>query len=49
MTVIVAATGLAGFLASFFLLHAGPKIMWIRYLLAVGVIDLERGRISQRR
>ncbi len=37
MTLIVTATGLAGFLASFILLHVGLEKMWLRYPLAVGV------------
>jgi hypothetical protein len=37
MTLIVTATGLAGFLASFVMLHLGLDAMWIRYPLAVGI------------
>lgn len=37
MTLIVTATGLAGFLASFVLLHLGLDKMWLRYPLAVGI------------
>ncbi|HEX8720497.1 MAG TPA: hypothetical protein VF736_07705 [Pyrinomonadaceae bacterium] len=35
MALILAATGAAGFLASFALLHAGVWRMWLRYALAV--------------
>jgi hypothetical protein len=35
ITFIVAATGLAGFLASVFMLHCGVGKMWQRYPLAV--------------
>lgn len=35
MSLILAATGAAGFLASFALLHAGLWRMWLRYPLAV--------------
>jgi hypothetical protein len=35
MTLIVTATGLAGFLASFLMLHLGVNRMWVRYPLAV--------------
>lgn len=37
MTLIVTATGLAGFLASFTMLHLGLEKMWLRYPLAVGI------------
>jgi hypothetical protein len=37
MTLIVTATGLASFLASFTLLHLGLDKMWVRYPLAVGI------------
>jgi hypothetical protein len=35
MSLILAATGAAGFLASFLLLHLGVSRMWLRYALAV--------------
>lgn len=35
MSLILAATGAAGFLASFAMLHAGVSRMWLRYVLAV--------------
>jgi hypothetical protein len=37
MTLIVTATGLAGFLASFFMLHLGLERMWLKYPLAVAL------------
>jgi FtsH-binding integral membrane protein len=37
MAFLVLVTGLAGFLASFALLHAGVQLMMLRYPLAVGV------------
>jgi hypothetical protein len=37
MTVILLATGTAGFLGSFLMLHIGLTRMWIRYTLAVGL------------
>ena len=37
MTVIVAATGAAGFLVSFALLHLGLRTMWLRYTLAIAL------------
>jgi hypothetical protein len=37
MTVIVAATGSAGFLFSFLLLQVGIRIMWLRYVLAIAL------------
>ena len=37
MTAILGATGLAGFLASFALLHGGLTTMWARYVLALAV------------
>ncbi len=40
MAVIVAATGGAGFLASYLLLEAGLGRMWLRYPLAVGLAYL---------
>ncbi len=36
MTLIVAITGAAGFVASYLLLHAGLREMWVRYPAAVG-------------
>jgi hypothetical protein len=35
MSLILAATGAAGFLASFVMLHTGLSLMWLRYALAV--------------
>jgi hypothetical protein len=35
MSLILASTGAAGFLASFLMLHLGVSTMWLRYLLAV--------------
>ena len=35
MSLILSATGIAGFLASFVLLHAGVSRMWLRYAVAV--------------
>lgn len=35
MSLILSATGAAGFLASFALLHAGVWRIWLRYALAV--------------
>jgi hypothetical protein len=35
MSLILAATGAAGFLASFLMLHLGVSAMWLRYALAV--------------
>lgn len=40
MTLMVAVTGLAGFLASFAMLHLGLSRMWLRYGLAVAVAYL---------
>jgi hypothetical protein len=37
MSLIVAATGCAGFLSSFALLHLGLRMMWLRYALAIGL------------
>lgn len=36
MTLLVALTGLAGFISSYLLLHAGFTAMWLRYLLSFG-------------
>ena len=35
MSLILAATGAAGFVASFLMLHLGVSRMWLRYALAV--------------
>ena len=35
MSLILGATGAAGFLASFVMLHVGVSLMWLRYALAV--------------
>ena len=40
MTLLVALTGLAGFAASYVLLHAGFVVMWSRYLLSFGIAYL---------
>ena len=37
MSVIVAATGCAGLVCSFALLHVGLRLMWLRYVIAIGV------------
>ena len=40
MTLLVALTGLAGFTASYLLLHTGFVVMWSRYLLSFGIAYL---------
>lgn len=40
MTLLVALTGLAGFAASYILLHTGFVVMWSRYLLSFGIAYL---------